>query len=388
MINENLYKRFEEETISKFNRFEINKKDFNELKKSFKNKIVLISGAAGSIGSQFSKDIFKYNFNIKKIIFFDKDENMLTELNRELLLFKNFRKINREFVCSDLNSMDINDILFKDKVQFYLNFAAVKHVRSEENIQSIKYMFKTNSINFVPRKLMNLKKIFSISTDKTVNPSSILGVSKHLMEMNLSKYKNKNIFVSSVRFANVAFSNGSILKYVVDRLIQKKEFGVPENIKRFFITHSEASNLCFKSLLKRNNKKIIIPNPKALSKDYLLTKMVEKITKKFNLKPIFYKEKKKMNNYKNKICYILLTPISDGQKSFEEFFSKKENILEDVDKSICKVDLPVYNNRVKFILDKILSSNNIDRLKKYLSKEFTKKNYQPPKKYTKVSRTI
>ena len=131
------------------------------------------------------------NFKIKKIIFLDKDENMLTELNRELLLFKNFRKINREFVCSDLNSMDISDILLKDKVQFYLNFAAIKHVRSEENIQSIKYMFKTNSINFVPRKLMNLKKIFSISTDKTVNPSSILGVSKYLMEMNLSKYKNK-----------------------------------------------------------------------------------------------------------------------------------------------------------------------------------------------------
>ena len=386
MINENLYKRFEEETISKVNRFEISKKDLNELKKSFKNKIVLISGAAGSIGSQFSKDIFKYNFKIKKIIFLDKDENMLTELNRELLLFKNFRKINREFVCSDLNSMDISDILLKDKVQFYLNFAAIKHVRSEENIQSIKYMFKTNSINFVPRKLMNLKKIFSISTDKTVNPSSILGVSKYLMEMNLSKYKNKNIFVSSVRFANVAFSNGSILKYVVDRLIQKKEFGVPENIKRFFITHSEASNLCFKSLLKRNNKKIVIPNSKTLDKDYLLTELVEKITKKFNLTPKFYKKSNITNNYKDKICYILLTSISDGQKSFEEFVSKKENILEDVDKSICKVDLPAYDNRVKFILDKILNSNNIDKLKKYLSIEF--KNYQPPKKYIKVSRTI
>ena len=386
MINENLYKRFEEEDISKVNRFEISKKDLNELKKSFKNKIVLISGAAGSIGSQFSKDIFKYNFKIKKIIFLDKDENMLTELNRELLLFKNFRKINREFVCSDLNSMDISDILLKDKVQFYLNFAAIKHVRSEENIQSIKYMFKTNSINFVPRKLMNLKKIFSISTDKTVNPSSILGVSKHLMEMNLNKYKNKNIFVSSVRFANVAFSNGSILKYVVDRLMQKKKFGVPENIKRFFITHSEASNLCFKALLKRNNKKIVIPNSKTLDKDYLLTELVVKITKKLNLTPKFYKKSNITNNYKDKICYILLTSISDGQKLFEEFVSKKEYILEDVDKSICKVDLPAYDNKVKFILDKILDINNIDKLKKYLSIEF--KNYQPPKKYTKISRSI
>lgn len=386
MINENLYKHFETETISKVNRFEISKKDLNELKKSFQNKVVFISGAAGSIGSQFSKDIFKYDFKIKKIIFLDKDENMLTELNRELLLFNNFRKINKEFICSDINSMNISDILFKEKVQFYLNFAAIKHVRSEENIQSIKYMFKTNSINFMPNKFKNLKKIFSISTDKTVNPSSILGVSKYLMEMNLGKYKKNNIFVSSVRFANVAFSNGSILKYVVDRIIQKKEFGVPMNIKRFFITHSEASNLCFKSLLKRNNKKIVIPNSKVLNKDYLLTEIVEKITRMLNYTPKFYKRGNIANNYRNKICHILLTSISDGQKSFEEFISKKENILEDTDQSICKVNLPTYDSSVNDILDKILKSNDIDKVKKYLSIKF--KDYQPPKKYIKVSRTI
>ena len=196
---------------------------------------------------------------------------MLTELNRDLLLFKNFKKSKSKFICSDLNSIDITDILLKEKVEFYLNFAAIKHVRSEENIQSIKYMIKTNSINFIPKQLINLKKIFSISTDKSVNPSSILGLSKDLMEMNLSKFKKNNIFVSSVRFANVAFSNGSILKYVVDRVIRKKNFGVPKNIKRFLLTHREASSLCFKSLLKRNNRKIVIPNPEILSKDYLIT---------------------------------------------------------------------------------------------------------------------
>ena len=196
----------------------------------FKNKIILVSGAAGSIGSQFSKDIFNYNLKIKKIIFLDKDENMLTELNRELLLNKNFKKANREFICSDINSIDISNLLIIKKVNFYLNFAAIKHVRSEENIQSLKYMFKTNSINFAPKKFVNLKKIFSISTDKTVNSSSILGVSKSLMEMKLSEYKKKNIFVSSVRFANVAFSNCIILKYIFDRLMPKKEFGVQRSI--------------------------------------------------------------------------------------------------------------------------------------------------------------
>ncbi|MBH90616.1 MAG: hypothetical protein CMG67_00690 [Candidatus Marinimicrobia bacterium] len=386
MINSNLYERFEKETISNVNRFKINKKDLNELKTSFKNKILLISGAAGSIGSQFSKDIFKYNLKPKKIIFFDKDENLLTELNRELLLSKNLSKIERKFVCSDLTSINLDNILSKEKVQFYLNFAAVKHVRSEENIESIKYMFKTNTINFIPRKITNLKKFFSISTDKTVNPSSILGISKHLMEMNLNKHKNKNVFLSSVRFANVAFSNGSILKYVVDRLIQKKNFGVPKNIKRFFITHSEASNLCFKSLLKRNDKKIIIPNPKILTKDYLISELAKKITKKFNLIPKFYKTGNISNNYKNRICYILLTSISDGQKLYEEFVTEKEHIIDDIDNSICKVDFPYSDNSLKFVLNKIIKMNNIKELKKYLLK--TLKNYKPPKEYIKASKTI
>ena len=96
------------------------------------------------------------------------------------------------------------------------------------------------------------------------------------MEINLNKY-SKDKFVSSVRFANVKDSNGSVLKYIVDRVIQRKPFGLPENIRIFFITHKEASNLCFKSLLKRNNRKIIIPNPRVLKRDILITEVAKKI---------------------------------------------------------------------------------------------------------------
>lgn len=386
MINEYLYKNFEKNIISQNNRFKISQKDIFELKESFKNKVVLISGAAGSIGSEFTKDLIKFNFQVKKIILLDKDENMLTEINRELLLYKNFDKKNIKFVCADISLIDIQDILTKEKVQFYINFAAIKHVRSEENIYSIKYMFKTNSINFLPKKKGKLEKFFSISTDKTVNPSSILGVSKNLMELNLSKFSKKNIFVSSVRFANVSFSNGSILKYIVDRLNQKKSFGVPENIRRFFITHSEASSLCYKSLLIRNNKKILIPSPKILSKDFLITKVTEKIVKNFNFTPKFYKKEKILKNYKKKTCFILLTSISDGQKSYEELFSKNENIQEDFDNTVCKVNLPNYNEKVEHMLIKILKTKDIKSLKNYLSKIF--KNYKSPKKYINISRTI
>ena len=388
MINENLYRALESHIISKTNRFEINKEDLKELKKSFNNKTVLVSGASGSIGSEFSKDIFKYKFRLKKIIFLDKDENSLTELNRELLVLKNFKNVESEFICVDLNSTDISDFLIRENIEYYLNFAAIKHVRSEENIHSIKYMFKTNSLNFAPQKKHKLKKFFSISTDKTVNPSSILGVSKNLMEIHLSKFKSKNTFVSSVRFANVSFSNGSILKYVVDRIRQKKEFGVPENIKRFFITHSEASSLCFKSLLNRNNNKIIIPNPRVLNKDFLIKDLTEKIITNFKLNPKFYKNKNKIltNNYKNKQCYVLLTSISDGQKAYEELFSENENVHSDTDNTVCKVNLPPYNKRILNLLNKILICKNINQIKKIILREFN--NYNPPKKTIKLSKTI
>jgi len=385
MNSSHIYSQFEKPVISKFERFKILKNDLIELKSSFNNKIILICGAAGSIGSQFSKDFFDKEFNPKMLIFLDKDENLLTELNRELLLFKNFKKIKKKFICSDLTSINIDEVLSKNKVQIYLNFAAIKHVRSEENIESIKYMFETNSIKFLPKKINNLKKIFSISTDKTVKPSSILGISKKLMEMNLSRFNQRKIFISSVRFANVAFSNGSILKYIVDRLMQKKSFGLPENVKRFFLTHKESSNLCFKSLLARNNRKIIIPNPIVLKKDFLLSDLAEKIIRKFNYIPKFYKKGKFKNNYK-KNCYVLLTPISDGQKHYEELFSENEKIFKDPDSSVYKVDLPIYNKKVSAILRKVMKIKNIKILKKYLSAQFN--NYNPPRKHANISKTI
>ena len=105
------------------------------------------------------------------------------------------------------------------------------------------------------------------------------------METNLSKFKKKNkIFVSSVRFANVSFSNGSILKYIVDRVIYKKPFGIPENIKRFFITHKEASALCFKAILNNSNGKVVLPNYKILKKDYLISELAAKIARYFSYK--------------------------------------------------------------------------------------------------------
>ncbi|MDC6465578.1 polysaccharide biosynthesis protein, partial [Pelagibacteraceae bacterium] len=284
IANKNKYSFFEEKVISKKNRFKLLNQDIIELKKNFFKSNILITGAAGSIGSQFCQDILKFNF--KSIFLMDKNENQLTELNRDLILVCDKKKINKiRFICSDLTIFNIDNFLKENKITHYLNFAAIKHVRSEEELTSIKYMFLTNSISFLPSKSYYLKKIFSISTDKIVNPTSVLGISKYLMEANLKQFKKKNnIFVSSVRFGNVSFSNGSVLKYVVDRIKAKKPFGVPKKLRRFFITHKEASSLCFKSLLNRNNGYVVLPDYKALKRDYLITEVVNKILKLFNYK--------------------------------------------------------------------------------------------------------
>ena len=117
----------------------------------------MVTGGAGSIGSQFCKDILKFNF--KALFIIDKDENQLTELNRELILLCDKKKLNKiRYICADLLVFNIDDFIKNHLITHYLNFAAIKHVRTEEELDSIKYMFLTNTNNFLPKKSYKLKK--------------------------------------------------------------------------------------------------------------------------------------------------------------------------------------------------------------------------------------
>lgn len=356
MYNYDYYNFFEKKIISKKNRFKLSSEQNKEIKKKFYNSNILIIGAAGSIGSVFTLSMINYNF--KKLFLVDKDENSLTELNREILV-KNKKTVKKvEFICSDLNLLDLRKIILENKINHYLNFAAIKHVRSEENYVSSKYMYQTNSKNFLPNGLRNvkpLKSIFSISTDKAVYPSSMLGVSKRLMELRLMglKKRHKNLFVSTVRFANVSFSNGSILKLIIDRLVQKKNFGIPENISRYFITHDEAVSLCLKSLLKKNNYCIVVPNKKILGKQTLIFTYLLKILKILNIKV-----KRKINFFQRnqtlQKIYLVKGKIV-GQKAMEKLNYNHEEISPvSNDKTIFKIKYDKKNYQKEFtILEKI-----------------------------------
>jgi len=379
---------YENKIISNKDRFKLSNKDEKELINDFIDSNIIILGAAGSIGSSFAKRLVKFNF--KNLYLIDKNENDLTELNREIILLADNKTIPKiKYICTDLTIFNIDNFLKENKITHYLNFAAIKHVRSEEELISLKYMFLTNSKNFLPIKKHYLKKIFSISTDKTVNPTSLLGISKALMERQLSKFKkeNKMLFVSSVRFANVGFSNGSVLKYVVDRVNKKKLFGIPKTIRRYFITHEEAGSLCLKSLLKRNDNMILLPKHDYLKKEYLIKDIVTKILKLNNYNPD-YKDKIKDKNIKiNKNYPILLTsPNTNGQKYYEEFYDNSEKLFNDKeDETISKINLPTSNN-INKILNNILNLNSINMMKGFLVKNF--KSYKPPRNVIKVSQNL
>ena len=201
-----------------------------------KNQKILVIGGAGTIGSSYIKQILKYKPS--KIIVVDINENALTELTRDLRS-SNLLDYKPEYITYPVNLLsDTFDKIFNsDTWEVVANFSAHKHVRSEKDKISVEALIKNNVFGAI--KLLNLcesnpsKYFFSVSTDKAANPVNIMGASKSLMEKLILSKKN-NFRVSTARFANVAFSNGSLLDGFIFRLNKNQPLSCPSDIKRFF----------------------------------------------------------------------------------------------------------------------------------------------------------
>ncbi len=376
--------RLEKIIISNKDRYKLNFTEKSEIKKTLFNQNILIVGACGSIGKKFTKQIYKFNF--KKIYLLDKNENELVELNRDLVLL-NIKKVKKtQFVCTDITSFNLDGFLLNNKITHYYNFAAMKHVRSEEYLDSLKYMFKTNSDKFCPTKKNHLKLFFSISSDKAVLPQSLLGISKYFMEEKISSFskKNRSVFLSTVRFANVCFSEGSYLKYVKERIEKKISFGLPIDIKRFFITHEEAISLCFKSILKRNKNKILMPSDRILNKEYKLSSLVKKLLYIYGYK-IKY-SKKVLSVKKSFFPVVIIDDNLEGQKNYEEFYNKNiDQVTYDKDNQTMKIEL-INNIDVDLIVKKIQKQKTKNQIIKLIQKKI--KTFIPKKKSVKVSHLV
>jgi len=240
----------------------------------------LVIGAAGSIGSAVTKEIFQRNPKVLHCI--DINENNLVELVRDIRSEYGYISGDFKSFVLDIGSDYFSHFMRNQKCyDFILNLSALKHVRSEKDLYSLLRMIDTNI--FYTEESINLsienkcKNYFCVSSDKAANPANIMGASKRLMENVLYKY-SKEINISSARFANVAFSNGSLLSGFISRINKRQPLSGPNDIERYFISHAESGELCLLSALFGIDLDIFIPKISAklppMKFDYLAEKVL------------------------------------------------------------------------------------------------------------------
>jgi FlaA1/EpsC-like NDP-sugar epimerase len=221
----------------------------------------LVIGGAGSIGQAVTKEIFKRN--PQKLHVVDINENNLTELVRDIR--SSFGYIEGEFktFALDVGSLEYDAFIESDgQYDYVLNLSALKHVRSEEDPFTLMRMIDVNIFNTdktIKQSIENgVKKYFCVSTDKAANPINMMGASKRIMEMFLMR-RSLNMNISTARFANVAFSDGSLLHGFGQRMEKRQPIAAPSDIKRYFVTPQESGELCLMSCIFGKNRDIFFP---------------------------------------------------------------------------------------------------------------------------------
>ena len=328
------------------------KKFENELLNKVSNSTFLVIGGAGSIGQAVTKEIFKRN--PKKLHIVDISENNMVELVRDIR--SSFGYIDGDFktFTLDIGSDEYDAFIKSDgKYDYILNLSALKHVRSEKDPFTLMRMCETNIFN-TDKTLMQAiengtKKYFCVSTDKAANPVNMMGASKRIMEMFVMR-KSKQIDVSMARFANVAFSDGSLLHGFNKRIEKNQPIVAPNDVKRYFVTPQESGELCLMSCIFGENRDIFFPK---LSENlHLITfsEIAVKYLGNLGYEPYLCKDEDEARELAKALPkvgkYPCLFTASDttGEKDFEEFFTDKE--ILDMDKfesiGIIKND-PVYD---------------------------------------------
>ncbi len=241
------------------------------LTQEIKDKKVCVIGGAGSIGSSFIKAVLR--FEPKSVVVVDLNENGLAELVRDVRSTYGLY-VPDEFRCYTLNFADpIFERIFREEKGFDIlaNFSAHKHVRSEKDRYSVQALIENNDIK--AKKLMDLlcehppKHFFCVSTDKAANPVNIMGASKRIMEDLVMAYNDK-FKVTTARFANVAFSNGSLPDGWLHRLQKKQPLAAPSDVKRYFVSPEESGQICMLACILGKGGEVFFPK---LGEDQMLT---------------------------------------------------------------------------------------------------------------------
>jgi len=294
----------------------------------------LVIGGAGSIGQAVTQEIFKRGPKVLHVV--DISENNMVELVRDLRSTIGYGNGEFKTFALDCGSVEFEALIKSEGPYDYVfNLSALKHVRSEKDPYTLMRMIMVNVFNTIRTlrlaKSFGAKKYFCVSTDKAANPVNMMGASKRIMEMFLMR-ESLTQDISMARFANVAFSDGSLLHGFNQRFTKKQPFSAPNDVRRYFVTPQESGELCLLSGLLGNNRDIFFP--KLSEKLHLITfsEIAVRYLRERGFEPYECESEDEARDRAEELiadkqwpCYFFKSDTT-GEKDFEEFFTDNEDL--------------------------------------------------------------
>jgi len=345
-----------------------------ELQQIVSDSRFLVIGGAGSIGQAVTKEIFKRN--PKKLHVVDISENNMVELVRDIRSSFGYMDGDFKTFALDVGSVEYDAFIESDgNYDYVLNLSALKHVRSEKDPFTLMRMIQVNIFNTEKTIQQSIakgvKKYFCVSTDKAANPVNMMGASKRIMEMFANRL-SEQIDISMARFANVAFSDGSLLHGFDQRIKKQQPIVAPNDIKRYFVIPKESGELCLMSCIFGENRDIFFP--KLNENLHLITfaEIAEKYLRNLGYEPYLCQSEEEARNFFKENRKPLLKAHTEhsrseawpcffsesnttGEKDFEEFYTTNEVLDLETFKNlgIIKNELTFDNNKLEYFKNTI-----------------------------------
>lgn len=308
----------------------------SELERRLDGKSVMVIGGAGTIGSSFVKAVLQ--FKVKRLFVIDTNENGLAELVRDLRSSTGLH-IPEVLITYPINfGTAVFEKIWRGEGPFDIvaNFAAHKHVRSEKDHYSIEAMVENNVL--LAKRLLDLlaenppERFFCVSTDKAANPVNVMGASKKLMEEVILAY-SEIMPITTARFANVAFSNGSLPFAFIQRLMKQQPLSSPIDVRRYFVSPEESGQLCMLACMLGESGDIFFPKLDETEDVLTFAQIAERLLAELGYEPDYCKTEdearqkaKLMTADNHQYPVFFFSTNTSGEKPFEEFYTTSETV--------------------------------------------------------------